>query len=493
MGWSRGGRLRRREALPDGDRSAHQPPHGLRFARSCTFWACSDVVWPYVIPPSTSARRIQRRTDSPVTPKSIAVSTMLTSPRRAAVTTSAIEDANATASNFMREDWEVNPRMLGLVRTVRKCFGVKYPYVWQHAFWLAVRRLKVSEGDATRSVRASARATVLVVEREEESGWRRSGSHGVQQRAIVANVLSALPGTHPVMLSAGRSLTIRISDLKAAVEAGQVHVALILDPLSVGGVGLIGLAKAHRVGSLLAHHRVPVIVVSWDALDPQQAAITRLLSRPGRSIALSLGSDPVVCRFMAFPPIVIGPVPEVALGQDEIQVMRTSPPLGQRRFDVYVPSVGDQGRDLVVKRFVEACKRHGLTVRSGLPAEDFSDYVGALTECRAAFVVNRIRSSFSRFSAMRAVPTKHHLVGRNAEALVAGCVLLAESCRELQALGPLESVIEWSDPEVAAAALCKALTDVPRWSAAVERDQQRVQHLITEQARLRAAVRTLLS
>lgn len=336
--------------------------------------------------------------------------------------------------------------------------GLKYPYWWQYWAWLLITGPWTRDRDDARpeTGHVPSKVQLLVLRRDSGGIWTRSASHAYQQDALISNLTETGKFEHVTVVGTLGKHTISVRRLKRDLIETKANCLVVLDPLSIGGVGLLGIAKAYQLGRYLSKRSIPAVVVSWDALDPQQAVVTRLLTRVGGSSALGLGSGPDVLNFMGVTCASVGPAPETAIFETDLECARKRN-LKPRLFDVYVPAPGDPDRDPLVAEFTASCAERNITVLQGSNNASYDEYLNMLSECKAVFIVNAVRRNFIRFSRMEGAPSKHHLVGRNSEAVMAGCIPLSQACPELAKSFPDCSPFSWSSPTEAARILQDAL------------------------------------
>ena len=321
----------------------------------------------------------------------------------------------------------------------------------------------------TGSNQVASGQSVLLISRQGGGLWKRSASQINQQLALSQNIAALADVSCTSELRVRNPLGVTVREFKRRLRMERPSTVVVLDPLSMGGVGPLGLFKAFRLGRLVKRFGSRAVVVAWDVADPQQSVITRFVARGNLDRVLALGSLPTAVDFMGLRLPASGPAPEVVLGPMEFHLLSTaSPSLASRSFDVFVPACGDPDRDVYVAAFVRECVALGLKVFQPSTMELYEDYIDALRDCRAVFVVNGLRSGFLRFRHMRDFPSRTHLVGRNAEGIVAGCLLLTQGCPELSALVGAEARLTWSSAEDAAHALATALNDPAAMQAQVD-------------------------
>lgn len=342
-------------------------------------------------------------------------------------------------------------------RSMRKVLRLEYPYFWQPLSWRAVL-LQVAHSPQASLMQPPVEAhSILVLMRGTGGQWRRAASHSTQQEAMLAHLTECMPGMQIVPHVFDGGWTMGHKELLRLVDSQAADALAILDPLTVSGAGPGGLRNVRGLARGLGARGVPVIGVSWDAADPQQAAAAALLSRATRFLGLSLGSRPESLAYMGAGGDWYGPMPEFAVSESQMGIWGEVHAWSERTFDVYVPEPGRPARDRIVERFMTEASRLSLRVKRGAPGQPFGEYVQALSDARASFVVNAIEPSFFRFRDMASFPGKHHIVGRNAEAILAGALLLSQSCPELDAFGETAHAFSWTEPERAAQNLADAL------------------------------------
>lgn len=360
--------------------------------------------------------------------------------------------------------------------------GVTYPYWWQYWAWLLITGPWTRGRDDARpeTGHVPSKVQLLVLRRDSGGVWTRSASHAYQQDALISNLTETGKFGHVTVVGTLGRHTVSIRRLKHDLIETKANCLLVLDPLSIGGVGLLGLAKAHRLGRYLSKRSIPAVVVSWDALDPQQAMVTRFLTRVGGSSALGLGSGPDVLSFMGVKCASAGPAPEAAIIRTDFE---SAPKrnLQPRPFDVYVPAPGDPDRDPLVAEFTASCAERNLTVLHGSNNASYDEYLNMLSECKAVFIVNAVRRDFLRFSRLKGTPSKHHLVGRNSEAVMAGCIPLSQTCPELASTFPDCSPFSWTSPTEAASILKDALGAADLSQERVDTSRRRLSKRVHEQ------------
>lgn len=382
-------------------------------------------------------------------------------------------------------------------------FYPHYPYWWQHLTWrwLRERQLRqgfdsLPEGQHRRMVSSRLEPLGLLVTSSAVHGALFEGrpdigKYASQELRLAENIqrLGAdIRWRHPRLPEMAIASPRQVGHW---LDRWDPQLVVFTHPGLFTGVSPAGLVRVWRLWKRFRLNGVRTLIVWWDAVDEQFAAATSLTGGSDTAI-LALGSTSATVRAMGVAAASFGPALEAVLVPEDIAALSLPGEWRERPFDAFVPLLRHPDGEDQTRRFLLRARELGMAVRTNEGIASWAEYLAALRSCRFSLVSNTIRENYIRYLKDDPTISRYHVVGRNFDSVVAGCVLVSQDCAEIRSIFSAgQECLVWSSPEEAAGFIHSTLMSAAAGEAMRSRAHARVRRLVDDQPGLTAALSLL--
>lgn len=362
-----------------------------------------------------------------------------------------------------------------LLRTFLKKI-IKYPPYW---FFLINDILRIWNKyfyrnlSNTGGLKLDANAKVLIVLDNDTLHKNYSSNLGYlnQQKSIKTNIVNLLRENNiNFTIEISNSKKSNLSEL-AVKYSTYTHIFLL-------NVHSFVRPSIFLLVQLIFYSRVKMkqqlCFIIWDLHDPVVNSFFLALM-PSKRFALLLGSvSDKANKIMMKPNFFCF----------EMQFLKKSLKKPVFMYDVYFPFNSKYSDRLEIYKVKELLKELNCAYTNEI-CIDYNDYLDLLSKCRITIVFNSVNQNYFRAFWQKS-KTERHLVARNIEALLAGSVLFAQECKELDdSFQNQVHYFKWTKISDIKDLLLLAKDNWDEFETVAQRGHERIVSILSFQSRLR--------